>query len=216
VGAAFSEGARYDGWISVHPDEPVHIETEDGGQRVVPLSALTQEHAQSADSAVIYEGEEGRFPRLGRAPLNRNGFNLTAGFHAGGIPQLNRSVGAGMGGYFHIGGNIANLVTLGMAATADGGVSVSYPTLFATFAPEMHVYALRYVGLYGGGGLAFRNTDLSTGTRADSAWFYRAGLVGEVPLTTRLALQMRGGFARYLYDGYMPFTWEGIFGIAVY
>jgi hypothetical protein len=217
TGLAVSEGARYDGWVSVHPEEPLHLKLNSGRTQWVPLSALTPDLAAGASSATIYEGEDPRFPRLGRAPLNRAGFTMSAAFHLGGIPQVSHSVGTGLGGYCHIGGNIANIVTLGAAGTVDGGVDTQRSILFSTVGPEIQLFPVRYFGLYGGAGLAFRNTHLQTGTRADQGWLVRGGLVGEIPLSTRLALQARVGVARYdLGDSYAPLTWEGLFGFAVY
>ena len=220
AGAGFalagSEGARYDGWVAVNPDEPIFLKLPTGQVRAVPLSALSPPDAAAAEEATLYEGDEGRYPRLGRAPLNRAGFTFTTGLHMGGFPQLGGSRATGVGGYLLLGGNVANMVTLGIAGTADSGIDSKQSTLWATLAPEIQVYPLRYVGLYGGYGWSFRNTDIPEGTRADQGSFFRAGVVGELPLTTRLTLQARAGATEYFLGGSAPLTWEGLIGLSIY
>jgi hypothetical protein len=213
---AASEGARYDGWVAVHPDEPLHLVRADGRTDPVRLSSLSPGQAAAARSAIVYEGQEGRFSRLGRAPLDRAGFTLTTAMHLGGIPQLDRTVATGFGGYLHLGANIANAVTLGLAGTADTGLDSSSPMLVATVAPELHIYPTRYVGIYGGAGWSFRNTRADWNTRADEGYVIRGGLVGEVPVTTRLTLQARAGVTEYVFETRTPVTWEGGLGLAIY
>jgi hypothetical protein len=60
------EGARYDGWVATHPDEPVYLDTP-GATTVVPLSQLTPALAAQSSGASVYEGSLPRFERLGRA-----------------------------------------------------------------------------------------------------------------------------------------------------
>jgi hypothetical protein len=218
TGLAFagSEGARYDGWLAINPDEPLHLQLRDGGTRAVALSSLSPDDLTAADGAIIYEGEGERFPKLGRAPLHRTGFTLSSALHLGGIPQVDRSTATGVGGYLLLGGNIANMVTLGLGATADGGVDSRRSLLMATIAPEVEVFPIRYVGVYGAAGWAYRNTGLDDGTRADEGWLVRGGLLGELPLTTRLALQARAGAALEVFPESAAVTWEGQLGFAVY
>ncbi|HEX9297911.1 MAG TPA: hypothetical protein VF881_18850 [Polyangiaceae bacterium] len=213
---AASEGARYDGWVAVSPDEPVFLKLPSGQTKAVQLSALSRGDAVAAESGTLYEGEDDRFPRLGRAPLNRAGFTFTTGLHMGGFPQVDGRRATAFGGYLLLGGNIANRVTLGVAGTADGGIDSKESVLLATVAPELQIYPTRYVGLYGGYGWSFRNTDMPGGTRADQGSFFRAGVVGELPLTTRLTLQARAGATEYFFGGSAPLTWEGLIGLSIY
>jgi hypothetical protein len=213
---AASEGARYDGWLAVHQDEPLHLRLRNGSTMPIRLSSLTPDEAAEAEGAIVYEGNEGRFPRLGRAPLDRSGFTLTTALHMGGVPQLDRPVGTGAGGYLHIGGNIGGVVTLGLAATADSGLDTRHSTLLATLGPEVQIFPLHFLGFYAGAGWSFRNTGLDWGTRADEGWMIRGGAVGELTLTTRLALQARAGVVRHDFASGAPITWEGQLGLAIY
>jgi hypothetical protein len=70
VGAALTEGMRYDGWVELHPMHPVHLYGWDGSYRWLPLAQVTPEVAAATRKAVVREGE-GPWHTLGRAPLNR-------------------------------------------------------------------------------------------------------------------------------------------------
>jgi hypothetical protein len=213
---AGSEGARYDGWLAVNPDEPLHLRYPDGQVRAVPLSVLSPADSAVAEEAIVYEGSEGRFPRLGRAPLDRAGFTMTTALHLGGVPQIDGGMATGAGGYLHLGGNVANVVTFGFTATADGGLNSRHGVFLATLAPEIQVFPVRWAGVYAGYGWAFRNTTLSDRTRADSGEVLRAGVVGELPLTTRLAIQARVGVLDHVFPEGARVSGEGQLGIAVY
>jgi hypothetical protein len=213
---AASEGARYDGWVAVNPDEPVHLRLRGGGTTAVPLSSLSPTDVALAEGATIYEGDAERFPKLGRAPLDRAGFTFTTALHLGGMAQIDHAPASGAGGYLLLGGNIANVVTLGFGATVDSGIDSKRSLLMATIAPELQVFPIRYVGLYGAAGWAFRNTGIDYGTRADQGWLVRGGLVGELPMTTRLALQARAGLSEQFFPEQRALTWEGQLGLAIY
>ena len=108
-------------------------------------------------------------------------------------------------------------MTLGFGATADTGMDSKGSLLMATLAPEIQVFPIKYVGLYGAGGWAFRNTGSAGGpTRADEGWLMRGGLLGEIPMTTRLAFQARIGASRQIFAEKSTTTWEGQLGLAIY
>jgi hypothetical protein len=216
IALAATEGARYDGWVAVHPDEPLHLRLSDGTMRYVPLSALSSADAAAAEEATIYEGSSERYPKLGRAPLNRQGFTLSTAFHMGSVPQIDRTNATGFGGALFLGGNIANTVTLGLGASIDSGFDSRHSVYAATIGPEIQIYPTKYLGAYGGVGWAFRNTTVGYETRADEGWLLRGGLVGEIPLTTRLAFQARAGATQPFFDEHPRLGWEGSIGLAIY
>ncbi len=216
IGLAATEGARYDGWVAVNPDEPLHLRLHDGSMRYVPLSALSTADAAAAEEATIYEGSSERFPKLGRAPLDRKGFTMATAFHMGTVPQIDRTAATGFGGYLFLGGDIANTVSLGLGATIDSGLDARHTVYVATLAPEIQIFPTKYIGAYGAVGWSFRNTSVAYETRADQGWMIRGGLVGEIPLTTRLALQGRAGAVQQYYDERSGLGWEGQIGLAIY
>lgn len=187
---AGTEGARYDGWVGLPPDEMVYLQHEGGSVTAVPLHALTPELAASAYGATVYEGRTERYLRLGRAPLNRVGMTLQSGLIGAMIP---RSTGyePGLGGRAFLGGYPVHF--LGIGATADvlgdfrGGI-------VAMVGGELQVMPLLWGGVYAGAGWSSISTEEHPNTIG--GWYFRAGLHLELPLTTRLAASLRGGVTR--------------------
>ena len=75
VALAVTEGARYDGWVRLHPMHPVHLYGP-GGYRVMPLAWVDPETAAWSTRAVV-RPNEGPWQPLGRAPLDRHGFTYS-------------------------------------------------------------------------------------------------------------------------------------------
>lgn len=181
------EGARYDGWVATHPDEPVYLDTP-GATAVVPLSRLTPALAAQASGASIYEGPLPRFERLGRAPLNREGFTLQSAAIAGEIPGSTAGARAwAFGGRAFFGG--FPLAQLGVGVLTD--VATSGPETLVRVGVEAQVMPLLWVGAFAGGGYAVAHR--AAPTRADGAPWFHAGLQFELPWTTRLSAQARAG-----------------------
>jgi hypothetical protein len=214
-----TEGMRYDGWVAVNPDEWLYLRAQNGDRLTMPLSQLTPDIAQASSSADIYEGPQPRFARLARAPLDRRDFGMSAAFLVSGVPQLDRSRSVGLGGHVNLSWNIANLVSLGASADASASSPTSGgSTLSACVGPEVIVTPLTWVGAYAGGGWAYRDTWSMTSNETRNGGFYlRAGMLGELPLSTRLSLQLRtGAMLVNVGDGVTPFTWEASLGFGVY
>lgn len=194
---AGTEGARYDGWVGLPPNEEVYLEYPDGSVLSVPLSALTPELAAGAVAATVYEGYEGRYLRLGRAPLNRVGFTLQTGLLTAMVPHT--GVGASGSG-FGIGGRAFfgayPVAPLGIGVSADV-VAGQAGSLLALVGPELQVMPLLWAGVYlGTGWTSLTSDDSSVRT---GGWYVRGGAMLELPLTTRFAASLRAGLSRLDY-----------------
>lgn len=187
---AGTEGARYDGWVGMPPDEMIYLQHDGGSVTAVPLYALTPELAASAHGATVYEGRHERYLRLGRAPLNRVGMTLQSGLSGAMVPRTD-GFEPGLGGRAFLGGYPVHF--LGIGATADvladfrGG-------LVAMVGAELQVMPLLWGGVYAGAGWSSISTEERP--NAVGGWYVRGGLHLELPLTTRLAASLRGGVAR--------------------
>ncbi len=213
---AATEGARYDGWVGLPPDEPLYINEPDGSLVAVPLSGLTPELADNARGAVVYEGSEERYLQLGRAPLNRRGLTVQSALVTAAVPRLDDPAGgwtAGVGGRAFFGGFPVHEVGVGAAVdvmgTTDGSV-------IANVGAEAQVMPLNNVGAYAGGGWSWMYPGLSG--RNVSTWHLRAGAQFELPFTTRLSGTLRAGVTRYAGDAIMSDVWspELTLGLSVY
>jgi hypothetical protein len=211
---AGTEGARYDGWMAVPPDETVYLDNADGSVTAVPLSALTPELVDQALGATIYEGRSERYLRLARAPLDRVGFTVQAGAVGAMLPRVGRGGhGFGAGGRAFFGGY--PMRQAGLGATADI-VAGADGTLLASVGAEVQVMPLLWAGAYAGAGWSW----LYPGEPVPRArgWYARAGAQLELPLTTRLAASLRAGVTRLDLDAGAGTLWmpELSLGLSLY
>lgn len=194
---AGTEGARYDGWVGLPPDEEVYLEYPDGSVLSVPLSALTPELAAGAVAATIYEGYEGRYLRLGRAPLNRVGFTLQTGLLTAMVPHTGVGAsgsGFGIGGRAFFGGFPVAPLGVGVSADVVAGQAGS---LLALVGPELQLMPVLWAGVYLGSGWTSLTADDSS--VRTGGWYVRGGAMFELPVTTRFAASLRAGLSRLDY-----------------
>jgi hypothetical protein len=224
VGMAASEGARYDGYAQLAPQQPLHLRAQTGADLVVPLAALSLADAAMTSEARVLEDEGPGLRFLGRRPLDRVGptFKMTIGSllepPPAGSPELGWQGGIGSTiqlGYFatqRVG--ILGSLSLGAGNDADGrtfqrhGVAIElqgFPLLAGPLA----------VGGFAHGGLHLADDSehpLASGPAVGG------GVLVELALTTRLALAVRGDWTGARLDGYSGWTGSGSItaGLAIY
>jgi len=215
VVAAAVEGSRFDGYANLHPMMPVHLFGRDGGYTVLPLAWIDPQTAQWADHAIVRE-TEGPWQPLERAPLDRTGFTY--------------AMFGGIGSYKSGDGSVANgtatTIQLGVFPEQHIGVlgsiffgwrdNVTNNTLFESrYTLEAQGYPVQagplHLGLYGGGGAAYRWEDGVTGGNAGSLALI-GGAMLQLDFNTRLALTARLG-QTYAHDERMS---DLMIGLAVY
>jgi len=204
VVVAATEGARHDGWIGVSMDHPIHLYTNDGHWLSIPAFALEPELAAWADGAVI-DASEGNLAELERAPLNRRGWTL--GFE-GALLGLEEGYGGGSrlsgGGFPH---RLFGLQFFVDFALHDPLALVRYGAEASVFAPGL---GRLHLGAYVQAANAVYR-DVARDLRKAGFAASGGGLV-QIELTTRLALQLRGG----VWAGHGDVRPEFGLGIAVY
>jgi hypothetical protein len=190
TGLAVTEGLRYDGHVQLHPQQPVHLR-ESGGERPIPLAALTPADVAGSDEAVVMDDEAWGFRFAGRRPLDRHGLafkvelgsltSLCACYSAAGLASNIQF------GYFpHHRAGILGTLTLG------GGTSALAHTFQRHSANlEVQVFPLSWwrlhLGAFGHGGVQLASDEF--GERSGPA--LGGGVLLEIALTTRLALSGR-------------------------
>jgi len=201
VALAASEGARYDGWVAVHPRHPIHLIGPNNRHEVVPLDELGSQHLGDDRSAVLVGHEGGGLWLRGRAPLDREGGTYRVGYGRYG-QALDRTLdlnGNGIDlaiGYFpsqYVGFLVSNSLILGQGFGGEfhsvrAGLEVQWLPL--------QLWSL-HLGGYGHGGIDWFSSGGGSLPEADGnrPWF-GGGALAEVDLTTRLALTMRYGWLR--------------------
>jgi len=214
VGLAFTEGARYDGWVKVHPMQPVHLYGRYGGYTVLPLAQIDERTAAWADRAYIRD-DEGPFKRLGRAPLNRRGFTYSLLLGTGEVPVQDYNADPGFNGHIQFGyffnRQIGLNLDLGMAWTNDQFQNTIYTSRTAL---ELQAYLVRigslHAGLFGqlGGSSRFDDGIAS----ATSSGLLGGGAQLQLDLTTRLAITARAGVT----NSFGETSKEASLGVSIY
>ena len=218
VGLAATEGARFDGWLTLPEEQPLHLFGPNGEQVWIPLWGLEPEVADWAEYGVVSEAE-GPILRLERAPLDRVGFVFA--FEAG-VGWLNRPA-AGTSNDSTVG--FLGRVALGGFPLPELGFLFGVGTGIGDSAVEWRPHVeiqwlpLRAGRLHGGPWLS-AGAALGQGSGPENDDFAvldtGAGVVGQLELTTRLALTLRAGVHVFPGPGDLDVLPEVTLGVAVY
>jgi hypothetical protein len=198
VALAATEGARYDGWVKLHPMMPVHLFGPYGEYAVVPLAQIDPQTAQWASRAYVREGE-GPWQPMGRAPLNRQGFTYSVLLGGGEVPIKDLGTDPGFLGHIQFGYFFTNQIglnlDLGMGWTEDPNGATVFDSRTAL---ELQAYLVKagplHAGLFGQGGVAGRSDDGIGLDQSDN--LFGGGAQLQLDWTTRLALTLRAGTVR--------------------
>jgi len=192
------EGSRYDGWVALHPDHPIHLRDRAGNWQTLPLSALEPGTVELADEAAVRLSEGAGGTEIGRAPLWREGWTLRMhGGGGGGALDAARN-GSGVGFDVQLGKYMTQWLGfvghLGFAwgKTADRDFFAGRYGLEAQFMP------LRAWRLHAGGyaGLGLANVYAEGGGAPDLSWdglWTSLGAMAELELATRISALVRWG-----------------------
>ena len=217
-GLALTEGLRYDGWLSVNPMHPVHLYGRGGEYTWMPLADITPQVAAWTRRAYV-RSDEGPVLKLGRAPLNRRGFNYNFYLGAGEVALIQGGSKEGFQSHIELGffptQNFGILWDLGFGWTQqieDGieddivfekrsGLNLQY---FPLAVGKLHG------GLYGTVGGTTRADDFFGSINSDI--YLGGGALLQLELTTRMALTGRLGIT----NAYNENLSEFLLGISIY
>lgn len=217
IGLAATEGARYDGWVGLHPMHPVHLYGPFGGYTVLPLAHIDERTAAWASHAYV-RSTEGPFQRLGRAPLNRQGFTYSVLLGGGQVPAIgvdDLDPLTGFNGHIQFGyfptKQIGIQLDLGMAWADDDLGETVY---ISRTALELDAFVAQagpiHAGLFGQVGVASRFDD---GIQFDdNSNLLGGGALLQLDLTTRLAITGRAGVTRAFQEA----ASEATIGLSIY
>ncbi|MEM9492730.1 MAG: hypothetical protein AAGC55_26515, partial [Myxococcota bacterium] len=214
VGAAVTEGARYDGWVQLNPMHPVHLFGWDGSYTWLPLAQLTPEDANWARRAIV-RPSEGPWRPLGRAPLNRVGW--TYSLLLGSAEVVDASTNErGFTSHIQFGRFISPevglLLDLSMGWSQDDLGETLYDSR-SSF--EVQVIPVDIGKLHAGGfgqiGVGYRLDDSLKG-QDRQGYLLGGGAILQLELTTRLAITARAGVTRLYGANTSDFT----VGVSIY
>ena len=220
VGLVAAEGMRYDGWVRLHPDHPVHLIYRDGYEEIVPLSRLHQGDVGVAEAVIVED--EGEVWMLGRAPLDRQGFVWR--MEGGGIElstpdnKIAMAPAATMQAGFFPAQWLGLMFTTTIAGTTDrGGDLFSWQYGMEANLMPLHLGPV-HAGAFGAALMALNAAE--GGPFNDNVYHepaYHAGGLAEFELTTRMAVSVRaGGYWQRRDDVLLPMSWLATAGISIY
>ena len=221
VGLAVTEGARYDGWLAVHPDHPVHLMAPDGGHSVVHLSQLDARTLAPGTEAIIRRDEGAGSWEAGRAPLHRKGLFYGVNFGRVDVPVEGHPTVETAGTVLEFGwfplqqlGLLAS-ISLGWDEAVDGSIiTLVQPTLEAQLIP-LRLWRLHLGGFVGLGNAVVEADGGPYAEVLNDATVLQFGGILQVDLNTRLALTLRSGAISRMGDA-SPMTFMGTVGLTVY
>src|SRR5450432_527291 len=217
IGLVSGEGVRFDGYVQMAPEQPIHIKDGYGQTRELPLAALSPEYVLATVEAKVMDDEGYGIERLDRAPLDRTGgtFKLDSGettFGLGPSSFYGPTATIQFGYFFTRELGLLMNVTLGGSADDQGMIVTRH-----TFSLELQALPLAK-GRFHAGGYVDAGFALAGLTSNDvlSCPAAGGGALVELDLTSRLALTLRGGAnLAHLDDGWSPAGTLAL-GVAVY
>jgi len=223
VGLIASESQRFDGWVEVEPDHPIHLTYRDGTTQMMSLSELTLEDARDARHMILVEERKYDMDFLGPAPLNRKGWTwkLEGGLMAL-APPNDEATALHYGAWMELGyfphQNIGIVSFLGLAGGIEDGADVlGVRTGLGLEVMPLHLGRL-HLGAYGVAGLTFdgiEGPDQELAFREDN--MIGGGALLELELTTLFAISARAGLHVIGPQTDAPVnTFMTTFGLAVY
>jgi hypothetical protein len=198
AGLAVTRGARYDGWVELHPMHPVHLIGPTGEYTYMPLSQITPATVDWARRAYVRE-DEGPWRRLGRRPLERRGFAYGFFLGSGQLAVLGEEPLVGFLGRVNLSYHPSELIGLGVdfgfGWTDDGFGNTIFD---GRYAGQLSAYPLRagrlHGGFYGQLGAASRSDD-GLGYD-DGSSLLGGGVLLQLDVTTHFAIAGRAGITR--------------------
>ena len=219
VGLVSSEGVRFDGYVAMSPDQPVHLRDTAGRSTTMPVEALTPAWVDATVEAKVLDDEGSGLGRGDRAPLDRRGgvFRLDSGSIAFDVAGMT-AVGPAMhvqAGYF-LTRQLGFVVSLGLAGAGYGQGLVPRHALALELQALPVALGPVHLGLYGSGGMALTEILIGQTPTYVSGPSVGGGLLAELDLTSRMALTFRAGGDMSSLDG--RWTPAGLLnaGVAVY
>ena len=196
VALVSSEGVRFDGYVAMSPDQPVHLRDASGEKTTISVGELSSGWVDGAVEAKVMDDEGFGILRLDRAPLDRRGgtFKLDSGtiaFDVAGVPAVGPAMNVQAGYFFTR--RLGLLANLGL-----GGVGVPQGLVPRhALGLELQAFPLAlgplHLGLFGNGGMALTKVLVGPTPAYISGPSVGGGALAELDLTSRMALTLRAG-----------------------
>jgi hypothetical protein len=198
IGLVSGEGVRFDGYVAMSPDQPVHLRAANGMQATIPVAALSPEWVAGTVEAKVMDDEGFGIERLDRLPLDRRGgtFKLDSGtiaFDVAGVTAVGPAMHVQAGYFFTR--KLGLLANLGFAGASVGQGQGLIPR--HAFGLELQGFPLAlgplHLGAFGNAGMALTQVLVGATPTYVNGPSIGGGALAELDLTSRLALTLRAG-----------------------
>lgn len=196
IGLVSSEGVRFDGFVAMSPDQPVHLRDAAGHETTLSVDELSDGWVAATVEAKVMDDEGYGIRRLDSAPLDRRGgtFKLDAGtmtFAIAGVPATGPAMNVQAGYFFtrHVG----LLANLGLAGVGVPQGLVPRHALGLELQAFPAALGPLHLGLFGNGGMVLTKALVGGTPTYVSGPSVGGGALAEVDITSRMALALRAG-----------------------
>jgi hypothetical protein len=225
IGLVSSEGVRFDGYVAMSPEQPVHLRAANGQQATIPVADLSPGWVAGTVEAKVMDDEGFGLRRLDRLPLDRRGatFKLDSGtiaFDFAGATLAGPAMNI-QSGYFFTRklGLLANVGLAGGVGPAGGAAAGGLVPRHA-LGLELQAFPVAWgpvhLGAFGNGGMAITEVLVGATPTYVSGPSVGGGALAELDLTSRLALTLRAGGSLAKLDQIWTPAGQLTAGVAVY
>jgi hypothetical protein len=219
IGLVSSEGVRFDGYVAMSPEQPVHLKNAIGQEATLPIGELSPDLVAATVEAKVMDDEGSGIERLDRVPLDRRGgtFKLDSGtiaFDVAGATVMGPAMNIQAGFFFTR--RVGLLANIGLGG---GGVPQGLVPRHA-LALELQAFPLDWgrihLGAFGNGGMAITEVLVDATPTYINGPSVGGGALAELDLTSRLALTLRAGGSLSKLDSIWSSAGMLTAGVAVY
>jgi hypothetical protein len=219
IGLVSSEGVRFDGYVAMSPEQPVHLRAANGQQATIPVADLSPGWVAGTVEAKVMDDEGFGLRRLDRLPLDRRGatFKLDSGtiaFDFGGATLAGPAMNIQSGYFFTR--KLGLLANIGLAGGAATGGLVPRHALGLELQAFPLAWGPVHLGAFGDGGMAITEVLVGATPTYVSGPSVGGGALAELDLTSRLALTLRAGGSLAKLDQIWTPAAQLTAGVAVY
>jgi hypothetical protein len=219
IGLVSSEGVRFDGYVAMSPEQPVHLRAANGQQWTIPMADLSPGWIAGTVEAKVMDDEGFGLRRLDRLPLDRRGatFKLDSGtiaFDFAGATLAGPAMNIQTGYFFTR--RLGLLANLGLGGGAATGGLVPRHALGLELQAFPLAWGRVHLGAFGNGGMAITEVLIGSTPTYVNGPSVGGGALAELDLTSRLALTLRAGGSLAKLDQIWTPAGQLTAGVAVY
>ena len=219
IGLVSSEGVRFDGYVAMSPEQPVHLRSASGQTTTIPVADLSSGVVLGTVEAKVMDDEGFGLRRLDRLPLDRRGatFKLDSGtiaFDFGGATLAGPTMNIQTGYFFTR--KVGLLANLGLGGGSATGGLVPRHALGLELQAFPLAWGRVHLGAFGNGGMAITEVLAGATPTYVNGPSVGGGALAELDLTSRLALTFRAGGSLAKLDQIWTPTGQLTAGVAVY